>query len=105
MRLDSTALDASHDFSAFTRAGSEAEDHLRVLTRLDVIEKGSEIRLEVEAEGFLRYMVRTIAGTLIEVGRGRRLASSVGEVLESRDRDRAGPTVSAAGLTLIRVDY
>jgi tRNA pseudouridine38-40 synthase len=50
-------------------------------------------------------MVRTIAGTLIEVGRGRREASSMTEVLESRDRNRAGPTVSAAGLTLIRVDY
>ncbi|HSO76214.1 MAG TPA: tRNA pseudouridine(38-40) synthase TruA, partial [Blastocatellia bacterium] len=94
-----------HDFSAFTGAGSEAEDHVRVLTRLDVVEMGSEIRIEVEAEGFLRYMVRTIAGTLIEVGRGRRAASSLNELLLSRDRNRAGPTVSAAGLTLIRVGY
>jgi tRNA pseudouridine38-40 synthase len=105
MWLATSALVGRHDFSAFTGAGSEVEDHVRVLTRLDVVEMGSEIRIEVEAEGFLRYMVRTIAGTLIEVGRGRREASSMTEVLESRDRNRAGPTVSAAGLTLIRVDY
>lgn len=105
MWLASSAFVGRHDFSAFTGAGSEAEDHVRVLTRLDVVEMGSEIRIEVEAEGFLRYMVRTIAGTLIEVGRGRRAASSLNELLQSRDRNRAGPTVSAAGLTLIRVGY
>ena len=105
MRLAARPLVGRHDFSAFTGMGSEAEDHVRVLTRLDVVEQGSEIWIEVEAEGFLRYMVRTIAGTLIEVGRGRREASTVSEVLESGDRNRAGATVSAAGLTLIRVDY
>ena len=105
MWLASSALIGKHDFSAFTGAGSETEDHVRALTRLDVLEKGNEIWIEAEAEGFLRYMVRTIAGTLIDVGRGRRDASTIGGVLESRDRERAGPTVSAAGLTLIRVDY
>ena len=105
MWLASAALVGKHDFSAFTGAGSEAESHIRTLTRLDVVENGNEIWIEAEADGFLRYMVRTIAGTLIEVGRGRRSASSIGDVLESCDRNRAGATVSAAGLTLIRVDY
>lgn len=105
MRAAAGPLVGKHDFSAFTGAGSEAEDHVRVLMRLDVVENGNEIWIEAEADGFLRYMVRTIAGTLIEVGRGRRSASSVGDVLESRDRNRAGATVSAAGLTLIHVDY
>jgi tRNA pseudouridine38-40 synthase len=105
MRLAARAMTGIHDFSAFTSSGSEAEDHVRKLTRLDVIEKGREIWIELEAEGFLRYMARTIAGTLIEVGRGRREAADVSDVLESRNRDRAGPTLSPAGLTLIRVDY
>ena len=105
MRHAAAPLVGTHDFSAFTSAGSEVEERVRTLTRVDVVEEGSEIWIEAEAAGFLRYMVRTIAGTLIEVGRGRREASATRSVLESRDRNRAGPTVSAAGLTLIRVGY
>jgi len=105
MQLAAMPLVGRHDFSAFTGADSDVEDYVRVLTRLDVVRQKNEIWIEVEAEGFLRYMVRTIAGTLIDVGRGRRAASDISEILESRDRNRAGATVSAAGLTLIRVDY
>lgn len=105
MRVAAAPLVGTHDFSAFTSAGSETEERVRTLTRVDVVEKGSEIWIEVEGAGFLRYMVRTIAGTLIEVGRGRCEASTITGVLESRDRNSAGATVSAAGLTLIRVGY
>ena len=63
------------------------------------------IEIRVSADGFLRYMVRTIAGTLIEVGRGKRTAASVAATLESLDRGNAGPSAPANGLTLVRVDY
>jgi tRNA pseudouridine38-40 synthase len=88
-------LTGTHDFSAFTVMGSEVEDRTRTLGRLDVYQRESIISVEAEANGFLRYMVRTIAGTLIEVGRGRRSAGSAAAALES----------PAAGLTLARVDY
>ncbi|HVG18531.1 MAG TPA: tRNA pseudouridine(38-40) synthase TruA [Blastocatellia bacterium] len=105
MRRAAAALTGAHDFSAFTVMHTEIEDRVRSLTRLDVDQREDSITLVAEADGFLRYMVRTIAGTLIEVGRGRREASSIAEILRSRDRANAGPTAPAAGLTLVRVGY
>ncbi|MFL6274551.1 MAG: tRNA pseudouridine(38-40) synthase TruA [Blastocatellia bacterium] len=105
MRRAAELLIGQHDFSAFTVAANETEDRVRRLTRLDIEEDGFRIRITAVAEGFLRYMVRTIAGTLIEVGRGRRSAASVGAALASRQRSEAGPKAPAHGLTLVRVDY
>jgi tRNA pseudouridine38-40 synthase len=105
MRRASEALIGAHDFSAFTVANSEAEDHFRTITGLDIEETVNEVSITVSADGFLRYMVRTIVGTLIEVGRGKRIATSVAATLGSCDRANAGPSAPANGLTLIRVDY
>jgi tRNA pseudouridine38-40 synthase len=105
MRRGANFLVGTHDFSTFTVMESEIEDRVRTLNRLDVLEKGSVISIEAEANGFLRYMVRTIVGTLMEVGRGRRSAESLETILASHNRAEAGPTAPAAGLTLMRVDY
>ncbi len=105
MQSAASVLLGNHDFSAFTVSGSEAESHVRTLTRLDVAEQDGLISIEAEAEGFLRYMVRTIAGTLMEAGRGRIDAAHVARILEGRSRVEACPTAPAAGLTLLRVDY
>jgi tRNA pseudouridine38-40 synthase len=59
----------------------------------------------VTGTGFLRHMVRTIAGTLVEIGRGRRAADSMAHLLLLRDRPQAGPTAPPAGLFLVRVEY
>lgn len=99
------ALIGTHDFSAFTVADSEAADHVRTVERLDISHDTNEISIDVAGNGFLRSMVRTIAGTLIDVGRGKRTAASVRETLESRKRSSAGPSAPANGLTLVRVDY
>jgi len=105
MRQAATSLVGEHDFSAFTVMYSDAKTRIRRLERLDVEGDQSGISIIAASEGFLRYMVRTIAGTLIEVGRGRRTASSIRDVLQSRSRANAGWTAPAAGLTLVRVDY
>ena len=105
MRNAATALIGAHDFSAFTVMNTEIEDRVRALTRLDVEQREDRIVLVAEADGFLRYMVRIIAGTLIEVGRGRLSASGIAEILRGRNRANAGPTAPAAGLTLVRVGY
>jgi tRNA pseudouridine38-40 synthase len=105
MQRAAALLAGTHDFSAFSAAGLETEDRVRTLTHLDIEERHERIRITASAEGFLRYMVRTIAGTLIDVGRGRRTAMSVGEALASRNRQQAGATAPAHGLTLVRVDY
>ena len=94
-----------HDFTAFTVASSDAEDHVRTLIRVNIERDANEILIVVAADGFLRYMVRTIVGTLMEVGRGKRTAASVAAALESLDRANAGPSAPANGLTLVRVDY
>ncbi len=105
MRRGAAGLIGTHDFTAFTVASSDAEDPVRKLGRLDIQQETDEIVIIVSADGFLRYMVRTIVGTLIEVGRGRRTAASVVAALESRNRANAGPSSPANGLTLVRVDY
>ena len=64
-----------------------------------------EIEIQVEGSGFLRHMVRILAGTLVQVGSRRREPDSLPAVLAARDRRAAGPTAPAQGLTLVRVDY
>lgn len=105
MRRAAAMLIGTNDFSAFTVADSDVEDAVRTLTRLDIAREQDEISIEAAANGFLRYMVRTIAGMLIEAGAGKRPAASAGQILQSRDRRNAGAAAPASGLTLVRVDY
>jgi tRNA pseudouridine38-40 synthase len=76
-----------------------------VVDPLRVLRGGALLTYEIEGDGFLRHMVRIIVGTLVEVGRGRRPAEWLREVIESRDRAHAGPTAPAEGLFLVGVDY
>lgn len=95
-----------HDFRCFQAAGSSVQTSVRTLTVASVDGvPGGEIRLELAGSGFLRHMVRNVAGTLIEVGLGRRPADSMPALVASRDRGQAGPTAPAHGLTLVEVVY
>jgi tRNA pseudouridine38-40 synthase len=105
MQRAAGSLTGSHDFSAFTVVDSEIEDRVRDLKRLDLRQEADRVTITAAADGFLRYMVRTIVGTLIEVGRGRREAEALAAILHSRSRANAGATAPARGLTLMRVDY
>jgi tRNA pseudouridine38-40 synthase len=105
MREAASLLLGRHDFSAFTVSTSEAAGHIRDLRRLDIAEKDDTLTITATADGFLKYMVRAIAGTLIEVGRGYRAPESVADAMKAGDRSLAGVTAPAAGLTLMRVDY
>ncbi len=102
-------LTGLHDFAAFRAAGSEVATSERTIHELDVTrvedEDGALVTIAVEADGFLRHMVRAIAGTLVEVGLGRRDPDDVARVLASRDRGHAGATAPACGLFLVRVRY
>ncbi len=105
MREAAALLLGRHDFEAFTVADRETLTTVRDLRRLDVEREGDEIVISAEADGFLRALVRTLAGTLVAVGEGRMRVESVAEALATKRRDLAGPTAPAAGLTLVRVDY
>jgi len=91
------------DFTAFS--SNRERNPVRAVRRSEIRKKGDEIVYTVEAEGFLRYMVRTIVGTLLEVGRGRLAPEDIDEIFRRRERLLAGATAPAKGLCLVRVGY
>lgn len=94
-----------HDFSALRAADCEADNPVRRITHSELRREGSQILYRIEATAFLKHMVRTIVGTLAEVGLGDRSAASIAAVLAARDRSLAGPTAPACGLCLTEVRY
>jgi tRNA pseudouridine38-40 synthase len=117
--LDEAAMTAAarqfegvHDFTSFS-ASSDAEEGdgnremQRVLYSSELIREPGpdEIVYVVRGKSFLRYMVRKIVGTLLEVGKGRLSAAQIPELIETRDRSRSGPTVPPDGLYLVSIEY
>ena len=98
-------LIGSHDFSAFRAAECQAKTPVKTLRQLEICRRGDLIRFEFAADAFLQHMVRNIVGALVDVGSGRQPPGWIGEVLESRDRNRAAPTFAASGLYLAAVEY
>jgi tRNA pseudouridine38-40 synthase len=106
MASAASLLIGRHDFAAFQASGSGPEDAERTVFVSRVHTDASPlITYEISGDGFLRHMVRSIAGTLVEVGCGRRPAAWAGDVLQSRMRERAGRTAPAKGLVLMGVSY
>ena len=99
-------LIGTHDFSCFCATGSEVRGRVRTITGID-IKPGADglIEITVEAQGFLKYMVRNIVGTLTEVARGKRKPQEMKEIIDSRNRNIAGVTAPACGLFLKEVKY
>jgi len=96
----------SHDFSSFgVNPGREVHDSTRTFKRLELRRQGHYIFVELEADGFLYKMVRSIVGTLIKVGVGKVDPEEIPAILASRDRCRAGATAPAHGLCLLAVKY
>ena len=105
MREAARFLEGEHDFKSFCQKGSQAESTVRTIYSLQVEEQGADLVIRVCGSGFLYNMVRIIAGTLIEVGRGKREPDSMAAVLEAKDRGAAGATAPAQGLTLIGITF
>lgn len=105
MQRASAYLVGEHDFASFCAAGSTAETTIRKIYDLQVTREGSLIRIRVTGNGFLYNMVRIIAGTLMEVGKGKIDPQEVGEILEARNRKKAGPTAPARGLILVEYKF
>jgi tRNA pseudouridine38-40 synthase len=111
-RLDAAAmaraaevLRGRHDFHSFETDWPNRMSSVRTITHLALNRMGDWIWLDVEADGFLYNMVRAIAGTLLNVGRGYWPESQVAAILDAEDRAQAGPTAPAQGLFLVRVTY
>jgi tRNA pseudouridine38-40 synthase len=100
-----------HDWTAFSAAQSDVGDRVRTVTSLEVRERRSErgrgrvVEITASAEGFLRYMVRSVAGALLAAGRGEIDAASISRAIETGERSRHIATAPARGLTLVHVHY
>ena len=99
------ALVGTHDFVGFASAGSGVKTTVRTLTHARLIARRRGLAIVVQGDGFLYNMVRAIAGTLIDVGRGRLDPSCVKAAFSDGERSKLGPTAPAAGLYLLRVLY
>jgi tRNA pseudouridine38-40 synthase len=94
-----------YDFSAFKKKDEVYRSPVREVLRAGVKRKGEFVYVVVEATGFLRYMVRNIVGTLVPVGSGKLTKDHFKEIMESKDRVKAGPTAPPHGLFLRRIKY
>lgn len=101
-------LEGTHSFKAFVCADDEREDYVRTLSQTNIIrdlKDVSKITLVFVGNGFMRYMVRNMVGTLIEIGEGKRRSEEIIDIIKSEDRTRAGKTAEAQGLFLKNVFY
>lgn len=95
----------THDFAAFRATGGSARTSVRTISQSGLTSEGNIITFEVAGNGFLYNMVRIMAGTLVYIGMGKLHAEDLPDIIESRDRDRAGKTAPAHGLYLVEVYY
>lgn len=105
MHEEAQKLCGTHDFAAFAASGSVVKSTVRTIYRVKVERSGDFVTLTVLGNGFLYNMVRIIAGTLMEVGTGKRERGAIARALETGDRLALGQTAPAQGLTLCRVLY
>ena len=99
------ALVGKHDFSTFRDAECQAISPIKTLDKIDISRFGEGIEITVEAPSFLHRQVRSIVGSLVEVGRGARPHSWISDILAARERQSCGPVAPADGLYLERVSY
>lgn len=105
MRKCAEILKGKHDFKCFNASGSGAKTTVREIYEIDFIKKDFGFFVEVTGNGFLYNMVRTLAGTLLEVGYGIKTEEDVKNMLVSGNRSLCGKTLPAKGLTLLRAEY
>ena len=105
MRAAARALVGEHDFSAFRAAECQAKTPVRTVHSIAVERNGDRISFAIRANAFLQHMVRNIVGSLVYVGAGKQRAAWIGEVLLSKDRNKAAPTFAPEGLYLESIEY
>ena len=98
-------FEGEHDFKAFKSSGTSGKNSVRTIYKAEVRTEGERILIELTGNGFLYNMVRIISGTLLDVGLGKIEPSEIEDIINSKDRTRAGKTLPAHGLYLVKVNY
>jgi tRNA pseudouridine38-40 synthase len=99
------ALKGEHDFTSFCASDTEVVNKVRTIYDIDIVSCDRGYKLVITGNGFLYNMVRIIMGTLIDIGYGRFKKEDIFDIIEAKDRSRAGHTASAVGLVLLNVQY
>lgn len=105
MKQASKYFEGEHDFKAFKSSGTSSKNSVRTIYKAIVKQEGEKIIIELTGNGFLYNMVRIISGTLLDVGLGKIKPEEIPEIIESKDRQRAGKTLPPYGLYLVEVKY
>jgi tRNA pseudouridine38-40 synthase len=98
-------LVGKHDFTTFRATECQAKSPVKTLDQLDVARVGNEIHVTASARSFLHHQVRSMVGTLVQVGDGKMTADDIARVLAACDRTQCGPVAPSCGLYLVKVDY
>lgn len=99
------SLLGEHDFSSFRAANGDSPNQVRRVYQAFFLSEGNRLQFVITGNGFLKHMIRIVVGTLLDVGRGRLTPGAFWEILQSKDRQRAGRTAPAHGLCLMQVSY
>jgi len=105
MRETSQIFMGTHNFKSFVKTTEEIQDYVRTIYKIEIDQFDNMIQFTFVGNGFLRYMVRNLVGSLMEVGEGKRTKEEVLSILESQDRTKAGKTAPPEGLYLEEVYY
>lgn len=105
MRDAAKLFEGEHDFKGFKASGTSSKSSVRTIYKADVKQDGDRIYIELTGNGFLYNMVRIISGTLLDVGLGKIDVNDIPQIIDSKDRKRAGKTLPAHGLCLVKVEY
>lgn len=105
MKKAASYLEGEHDFKSFCSVNTVAETTVRTIYQIEIVREDCMVKIRVTGSGFLYNMVRIIAGTLLEVGRGNMQPEEIPAILAACDRTKAGPTAPACGLTLVSYQY
>lgn len=105
MRAATSYLIGRHDFASFCGSGAQVKSTVRTIRSIEIDRYEDMITIRISGEGFLYNMVRIIAGTLIEIGNGQYPPERMKKILDARDREYAGPTAPARGLTLLGIQF
>ena len=98
-------FEGEHDFKAFKSSGTSSKSSVRTIYKANIITEGPNIAIDLTGNGFLYNMVRIIVGTLVDVGLGKIKSDDITNIIESKDRTKAGKTLPPQGLMLLRVEY